>query len=171
MPCFWLIIGVHRKCVIRFHAYSLDNNAWVTGYLLLLQLGSCRELKDRLMGEGGAQINNIPRWAKWIVFVRELNLMLPCFGLWSLKLPPPDFARQPGNTPPPHTQSMSIYFLVMVGSILNEDALRPPPPSFLSRYVIYLWVGITDSIASLQQSTLFCYVLGVVPGNSVIYSN
>ena len=27
---------------------------------------------------------NIPRWAKWIVFVIKLNLLLPCFGLLAL---------------------------------------------------------------------------------------
>ena len=76
-------------------------------------------------------INNIPRWAKWIVFEIELNLLLSCFGLSALYLPLPDPARH-------HSTSVHKAFpsMVIVGSLLIEDAL--PLPLFLSRYVIYL---------------------------------
>ena len=36
--------------------------------------------------------------------------------------------------------------MVIFSSILNEDAPRPPPPLFLSRYVIYLCMGVLIDI-------------------------
>ena len=35
-------------------------------------------------------VPNYARWAKWIVFVIELNLLLPCFGLSAMYQPTPD---------------------------------------------------------------------------------
>ena len=37
-------------------------------------------------GSKSTQINNIPTWAKWIVFVIKLRLLLPCFGLTAFVL-------------------------------------------------------------------------------------
>ena len=65
-----------------------------------------------------AQINNIPRWAKQIVFVIKLNLLLPCFGL--------------STSLHRRTQSMSLYGHAayrVVESWFNSQ---------LRRYVIYL---------------------------------
>ena len=53
-------------------------------------------------------------------------------------MPTPDHARRPGITPPPYTKHVLIWSYTVVGSILNEDAL--PPPLFLCRYVIYLYL-------------------------------
>ena len=44
------------------------------------------------------EINNIPRWAKLIDFVIELNPF--CFGLSAFYLPTPDYARRLNITPP-----------------------------------------------------------------------
>ena len=55
--------------------------------------------------------NSIPRWAKYTVFVIELNLLLRCFGLSALYLPTRQLmthAYRPGITPPPYTKSMSL---------------------------------------------------------------
>ena len=49
----------------------------------------------------------------------------------------PDRARRASITPLPYTNYKACPFMVLVGSILNQDALAPPP-LFLSRYVIYL---------------------------------
>ena len=67
-------------------------------------------------------INNIPRWAKWIVFEIELNLLLSCFVLSALYFPLPDPARH-------HSTSVHKAFpsMVIVGSLLIEDALPLPP--------------------------------------------
>ena len=52
--------------------------------------------------------------------------MLPCFGLSALR---PDPARRPGIIPCTAVHKACPYMDGVVGSILNEDAL-PPPPSF-----------------------------------------
>ena len=71
-------------------------------------------------GSKSTQISNIPRWAKWIVFVIKLRLLLPCFGLTALCLPTPDPARRPGITPPPYTKHVLKYILShLVGSTQN----------------------------------------------------
>ena len=58
----------------------------------------------------------VPRWAKWIVFAIELNLLLPCFRLSSSVI---------------RLRSTAVHkacpFMVIVGSFLNEDALLPSP--------------------------------------------
>ena len=64
----------------------------------------------------------ILRWAQWIVFLIEINLLLPS----ALYLPTLDPARRPGITPPPYTKH--IKYMIIVGSILNEAALPHPPP-------------------------------------------
>ena len=79
------------------------------------------------------QINNITRWAKWIFFVIDLNLLLSCFGLsamsyvLTLYAGPASLQRR--------TQSMSLFGY----SWLNSQQGRPAsPPFFLSKYIIYL---------------------------------
>ena len=52
---------------------------------------------------------NIPRQAKWVVFVIELNLLLPCFGLQVLYWQTPDPGRRPGITPLPYTNQVLIW--------------------------------------------------------------
>ena len=80
-------------------------------------------------------INNILRWAKWIVFVIELNLLLSCFGLSALYLSTTDPARRPGITPPPYT----ICTCLLSSSLVKFSAkTRCPFPLFLSKHVIYL---------------------------------
>ena len=49
----------------------------------------------------------------------------------------------PGITPPLYIKYVLTPYMVIVGSILDEDA--PAPPLFLSRYVILLinlWIGV-----------------------------
>ena len=60
------------------------------------------------------QINNIPGWAKWIVFVIKLNLLLPCCGFSALyyilaNMATPDPARRPGIPPKPKTKYVLIW--------------------------------------------------------------
>ena len=64
-----------------------------------------------------------------MVFVIESNLLLPCFGLSALYnyMLTPDPACWPGITAPPYTKHGP--YMVIVGSILNEDAL--PHPLFI----------------------------------------
>ena len=52
----------------------------------------------------------------------ELNLLLP--------LPTPDPVPAVPASLHRRTQSMALYCMVLVGSILNEDVC-PPPPSYL----------------------------------------
>ena len=73
--------------------------------------------------KAGAQINDILRWAKRLVFVIKLNLLLPCFELSALYLPPPDPARRPGITLPLYTVQAATPCKDMLGSILKDDAL------------------------------------------------
>ena len=74
--------------------------------------------------------NKIPRWEKWFVFVTELSLLLPYFGLSALNLPTPDHARR---------RTQRCPCMVIVGSILNEDAWTPSL-SYLGLLFIYSMV-------------------------------
>ena len=78
-----------------------------------------------------SQINNIPRWAKCIVIVIDLNLLLPCV------LGSPHCTCQ-NQTLPAGLASLhrSTQSMVIFGSILKEDAL--PQHLFLSMQVCYL---------------------------------
>ena len=93
-------------------------------------------------------INNIPRWAKWIVFEIELNLLLSCFVLSALYLPLPDSARH-------HSTSVHKAFpsMVIVGSLLIEDAL-PLPPFPIS--VCYLLLSESRIQLSEYSILFFC---------------
>ena len=55
------------------------------------------------------KIINISRWAMWIVFVIELNLWLPCFGLSALYLPTPDPTLPAGPASLKIQRSISCY--------------------------------------------------------------
>ena len=69
----------------------------------------------------------------------RVKLWLPCFGLSALYLP----SSNTWPCPPARHHSTTVHnacpHMVIVGSILNKDALASPPPLFLSRCVIYLW--------------------------------
>ena len=59
-----------------------------------------------------SSINNITWWAKWIVFVIELNLLLPCYGLsamYSLHL------TLPAGSASLHCRIQRMSFYVKVG--------------------------------------------------------
>ena len=56
-----------------------------------------------------SSINNITWWAKWIVFVIELNLLLPCYVLSALYLQTTDPARRPVITSPLYTKHALIW--------------------------------------------------------------
>ena len=82
------------------------------------------------------QINYIPRWAKWIVSLIELNLLLPYVGLSALSTWP---------CPPARRFSTAVHKaspdMVIVVSILSEDALPALPP-FLSMYcILFIYAG------------------------------
>ena len=72
----------------------------------------------------------------WVVFVIEMNLLLPCFGLLTMYIPWYKPTPEPERHGPASlhrcTQSMFLYCMVIVGSILNKDA--PSPPLFLFKY-------------------------------------
>ena len=81
-------------------------------------------------------INNILRLAKWFVFVTEMNLLLPCFGLSATYLPTPDPARRPGITPTPYTKHVLLsLWLKLVQS--QRKRVAPPPFSNLSILLDY----------------------------------
>ena len=69
------------------------------------------------------------------------------FWLSALYLPTPDPARRPGITAPPFTKYVLIWSF---GAILNEDALLPPPLSYLGVYFI------NDAECTVQTSILQC---------------
>ena len=78
---------------------------------------------------------------KWIVFVIEWNLLLPCFGLSAMYQLTTDPGSQPGISPPPYRTHILIWTIDIVGSILNKDEFVPPP-LFLARYVVYCTVPL-----------------------------
>ena len=55
-----------------------------------------------------------------------------------------------GPCPPGRCHSTAVHkacpYMVIIGSILNEDALPPP----LSRYIIYLWLDCEVRIANVE---------------------
>ena len=68
---------------------------------------------------------------------RLRNIVEPFAGI-ILGLPTPDPARRTGITPLPYTKHVLMYMVTIVGSILNENALPPPPPfSYLGMFFIY----------------------------------
>ena len=85
------------------------------------------------------KINNIPRWAKCIVFVIKLNLLLPCVGLSALYLPTTDPALRHGFTP----QSISLHSHaacpVLESWFNSQGRLVDTPPPFLDlgKFFIY----------------------------------
>ena len=81
-------------------------------------------------------VTNVPRWAKWLVFVIELNLLLPCLSSWhfTTTTTTPDPARQPGTTPPINRQ----YDHIRTYSVqLSKKTHCPPPFTYLGILFIY----------------------------------
>ena len=78
-------------------------------------------------------IINKPRWAKWIVLIIVLHLLMPHFGLAALYSPTPDLARH-------HSTAVhkAYPYMVIVGLILNEDVLPLPLFSYLDILFIYV---------------------------------
>ena len=65
-----------------------------------------------------ALINNIPIWAKWIVFVIELNLLLSCFGVSPLYTFHNWFnskRRRVAPSPLPSLSTVGKLFILLVG--------------------------------------------------------
>ena len=100
----------------------------------------------------------------WDFFLIKLKRLLPCFAalFWALGIVLAntwDPARRPGNgiIPPQYKQYDHMYeYKDMLGSILKEDALAPPP--FLSRYAIHLWFWVkwfSSSSYNLQEFISF----------------
>ena len=83
------------------------------------------------------KIINISRWATWIVFVIELNLWLPCFGLSALYLPTPD------PTLPAGPPSLKIQRIVS---------------RVISRKINYLWDSVCCRVSPTrwEQRQLCC---------------
>ena len=77
------------------------------------------------------QINNITRWAKWIFFVIDLNLLLSCFGLSAMSYVLTLYA----GPASPYTKHVLIWLQLVKFSTRTP---RLPPPFFLSKYIIYL---------------------------------
>ena len=98
--------------------------------LLLVQYEEARQDLTAVQVGPVVLINNIPRGAKWIVFIIELNLLLLCFGLSALYLPTPDPARRPSITPPPCRKHVLIWLA--------------PPFSYVGMLFIYTSKPITQ---------------------------
>ena len=79
----------------------------------------------------------------------RMNLLLPCFGLWALYLPTPDPARRHHST----AVHKACPYMVIVGSIQNEDALPP----FLSRSIIYLCLWLRECESMMSDECRVCH--------------
>ena len=66
---------------------------------------------------------------------REMNLLLPCFGLPAMYLPTPDPTRRPGITPPLNTKHVLIYGEGWFNSQWRRAG--PSPFSYLGMLFIY----------------------------------
>ena len=101
-------------------------------------------------------INNIPRWAKWIVFIIELNFWLPCFWLSALYLP--THLPRPAGPASLHRRTQSCPYMVILVQFSTKTCC-PPPSLFLSKNIIYLWPSTTNIITKSKLNTMqFCPV-------------
>ena len=86
-------------------------------------------------------IIHITRWAKWIIFVKELNLLLPYFGLLSMyysqHLTLPTAQHHSTISPQPHL-SMSLYGHSWFKSQRKRTGRPTPTPLF--RYIYYVFI-------------------------------
>ena len=106
-------------------------------------------------------INYIPRRAKWIVFVNRAEPFVVQFCALALYTCQHIYsALRPGITPLLYTKHVLMY-MVIVGSILNEDA-PPPPFSYLGMSLIYDCSSSPEWVTSFcQHKTWFIMILNV----------